>query len=317
MTKIKLFLLLIIVSKICFAQDCETINLELFKELPKDFPRKANCIDKNGLKQGWWIYYQIDNETDFNGNKRSFVNYYYYGKYKDNKKTGFWLKQYVAYINRVTRTEYYNYEKDTIWDIVDFIDDKVKIIYNRDSTFINSMTIRNFKKDTFYISCNKNKYDIDSCCTLFYKNKLIKKFNINNFDFELNKTQGFYEKEKKIINYHYYFFDNFKSECWSLSNIDSDVELLTKDTLELKNNTPYKDVYVDNDSIRFIFKNKPIQLNNVMKDYNGFYYIDCKYSFDKDTKILKITFNERTPIIYSYKMICPNFFKFIFIKQKQ
>ena len=217
----KLYAILIIVFFInleyVHSQSCETFNRKLFHGLTKECPDTINCTDSNGLKQGWWIHYQLKHKTSdipailskgLDVKKSSEVEYvdgYSIGIYKDNHKNGTWMSMANRLDDNFLRSDIYYYAKDTniVKSYIGSFPDILTLYFNSDSSIVKSMTQKFFDNDVVCISCNKNDSS-ENQCIMTYKNNIISKFPFKFFELELEKTfyfgKAFYIREKKQID---------------------------------------------------------------------------------------------------------------------
>lgn len=113
---LKLFCINFLCAIPLFAQKCETYNRALFKMLPSDFPDEINCLDQNGVKQGWWINYKIEyNDVPILDvqPKGYFIREYSCGKYKDGKRVGDWKTINNVHAIFIANCKNYYYSEDT------------------------------------------------------------------------------------------------------------------------------------------------------------------------------------------------------------
>jgi hypothetical protein len=192
-----IILFLVILSTESFSQSCEKFKRELFHFLPKDFPDSINCKDSSGKKQGWWIHYTIQynpiEEPDVLA-KGDYVPEYNYGQYLDDRKIGVWKKIFNVHLISEIQKEIYYYTKDTS-RITSSGNKEFDIIYINDSTIIQSTILHRESKYPICIDCRKL-----GICIMTYRNKTIKKFSFEDFDFEFERSFFMYEREKKIID---------------------------------------------------------------------------------------------------------------------
>jgi hypothetical protein len=203
MKKIAVLLLFVIISKFSIAQSCESFDKSLFHMLPIDFPKKINCIDSKGQKQGWWIIYNIKfNPEDIPDvlKKGNYVDSYEYGKYENNLKTGKWLTINNVHLIYISKEESYNYEGDSIIVNIDNGKWKSRVCYNEDSTIIKSKIISIEDIYPIHIFCDERNQS-NRECIIKYRGKILKHFRFDFFKIELeNCTSDFYIREKKLID---------------------------------------------------------------------------------------------------------------------
>lgn len=206
---VKLFLFLLFSTHFCFAQKCEMFREELFRGLPNDIPNEINCVDSLGRKQGWWIYYEIEQGKDSaeynqNGpkcglsldiNYGDYVSYYKLGKYVDGNKAGRWYEISNRFYSFPSNEENYYYSKDTI--LIKYINshEETTLYFNSDSTIIKSKTIY-LDKDSICIECRRKNKKTENNCKLYYQNKLMKSFPYKDFEFEFDKIRIGIDRQK-------------------------------------------------------------------------------------------------------------------------
>src|SRR5690554_6399803 len=91
------------------SQNCETVVKSDFLGYPDSLPKIVNCIDKNKLKQGYWI--NSDNLTK--------NNTYSYGEYFDGDKIGVWIyrineENYGEHLTPILRVDTFIRFKDSV-----------------------------------------------------------------------------------------------------------------------------------------------------------------------------------------------------------
>lgn len=190
----------------CFAQKCETYRKELFRGLPKDIPNEINCVDSLGRKQGWWIYYTIENGKDSaeyfqNGPScgtyySDHVSYCKIGRYLDGNKIGIWNEISTHFFGFPLNQESYYYSKDTVLIKYLTFDEETSVYFNSDSTKVKSKTIYYSTKDSVCIECRRKNKKKENNCKLYYQNKLIKSFPYKDFEFEFDKTRIGIDRQK-------------------------------------------------------------------------------------------------------------------------
>jgi len=187
------------------AQQCEDFNKSLFHMLPDTFPNQINCVDSSGHKQGWWINYVVKyNPVDKPEElaKGDYVEDYSYGKYKDNLKVGDWISVANVHMLYIIRRDNYYYSEDTIMvtsRIAHYGGNETTILYNADSTVIQSTSLSTNDKYPVCIACNK-KGKKEKECRMTYRNAMIKEFPFDQFEFEFSGTYMDCVREKKMIN---------------------------------------------------------------------------------------------------------------------
>ncbi len=197
-----LLIILTITHSLISAQQCEDFDKGLFHMLPDTFPHKINCIDSNGLKQGWWIDYKIEyNPVDRPDElaKGNYVDNYSFGKYKNNIKIGDWISVANVHLIYETRRDNYYYSMDTILIKSLFASGESTLYYNSDSSIIKSNSLCVDEKFSICIECNK-KSEIGKECKMTYRSEKIKEFSFEQFDMEFYSSFIGYKREKKIID---------------------------------------------------------------------------------------------------------------------
>jgi hypothetical protein len=180
------------------AQNCEVLDRQLFHALPKEIPKKINCLDSLGNKQGWWVDYSKKHnaiaQPDFL-DTGIYVERYSYGLFKNNKKIGTWkLVNNVHLIYEEQESIYiYNNQSSTVH--TRFLGENRDVImnYNNDSTIIKAYSIFNKERDTICFACFKLK----DRCTISYKKQYIKTTPFKNLDFELEKSYN--ELQNRVL----------------------------------------------------------------------------------------------------------------------
>ncbi len=178
--KLLIFLYLLFTSIITYSQTCEQFDRRLFHFLPEYVPDIVNCKDSYGKKQGWWIYYKVNyNPTPIPDalDSGNYVGSYRYGKYKDDKMIGIWIKfQNIHQCYEEHRDSFY-YKQDTVgvhtFSFAGY--NQTVVEYIHDSTIIKAKSIE--KNDTVCIYCSKKKG-----CKMMHFNKTIKEFSFADFD---------------------------------------------------------------------------------------------------------------------------------------
>jgi hypothetical protein len=201
-TWILLVIILAIKHSLISAQQCEDFNKSLFHILPDTFPDKINCIDSNGLKQGWWIDYKIKyNPVDRPDElaKGNYVDKYSFGKYKNNIKNGDWVSIANVHLIYETRRDNYLYSKDAIMITSRFAEGESTLYYNADSSIIKSTSLCPDEKFPICIDCCKNG-SIGKECKMMYRNEKIKEFPYVQFDTEFYGSFIDYKREKRTID---------------------------------------------------------------------------------------------------------------------
>jgi hypothetical protein len=201
-TWIFIVIILTITNSIVSAQKCEDFDKSLFHMLPDSLPGKINCTDSHGLKQGWWIDYQIKYNPENRPGDLSTGNYvdrYSYGRYTNSKKIGDWISVANAHQIYETRRDNYYYSLDTIRIISDFSLGKSTLYYNADSSVIKANSFCEGEKFPVCIECNK-KSEPGKECRITYRNEKIKEFSFNQFDMMFYNSFLEYKREKKLID---------------------------------------------------------------------------------------------------------------------
>lgn len=157
--------------------------------LPKNYPDKINCYDKNKIKQGYWIEYDLKfNPEEEPGilKQGDYVESYSFGRYVDNKKVGTWKTIENIHLVYEQRKDSFYYAKDSIIVISEFSDGgfkKSNLFLNADSTII--IYKEGYLDDNFLmtISCNKNRI-MSKQCVLSYREYIFKYFPFNEIEQE-------------------------------------------------------------------------------------------------------------------------------------
>jgi hypothetical protein len=195
-------LFLTLIMSLVNAQKCEEYDKSLFHMLPDSLPDKINCIDSNGLKQGWWIDYKIRyNPVDRPDElaKGNYVDNYSLGKYKNSIKIGDWISVANVHLIYESRRDNYYYSTDTIMITSRFASGESVLYYNADSTIIKSSSLYAGEKFPICIECNK-KSEIGKECKMTYRDEKIKEFSFEQFEIAFYGSFIEYKREKKIID---------------------------------------------------------------------------------------------------------------------
>jgi len=198
-----LFFILLLIPKGAFAQVCESWDRNLFKILPDSIPEFINCIDSNGLKQGWWIYYKVEENLD--GSKEDYpkglyIEKYLLGRYRNHLKLGEWMEVHnVHTIFIASRTRYY-YAKDTLLVTKKrFLSDELSILYNADSSVIKSEVYSRSSNHPVIIDCDKNR-EVGKECTTTYRGEVLHVFPYELFLLETYVSKEHYDFDKNRID---------------------------------------------------------------------------------------------------------------------
>jgi len=202
-----------------YSQKCEQFPRHLFHMLSIDVPDNINCIDSNGRKQGWWIYYKVEYNPQPIPDvlaKGDYVDHYDYGRYKDDKKVGAWKRVnnvHLVYEASVDST--YNSNDTTIrflrsgktTTVIRTKDSTIEIeydgmfmensftVFKYDSSVINSQITIQRKGSTSYdtveIRCNQ-KADY---CKIYLQKKVIKTHPFRNYEIIKDNIASIIENE--------------------------------------------------------------------------------------------------------------------------
>jgi hypothetical protein len=194
--KTLLTILLFLTSIISYGQSCDTINGKV-----------VNCIDSNGLKQGFWEngLYTFQGQYGFSEQGfcqgetlRTRVMVVASGSYRNNKKVGVW--QYFANHGHGSITEMQiTYHENGATTEYNYIEN-YELDISSDSTSVSGRIY--YMRDTINISCYNNK-------GLFklYPDKVICVFDcpdFDTFDYEFSRLKyGKYDQEIKLAKLEY------------------------------------------------------------------------------------------------------------------
>jgi hypothetical protein len=195
-------IILTITRSLISAQQGEHFDKGLFHMLPDTFPDKINCIDSNGLKQGWWIDYKLEYNPVDRADvlaKGNYVDHYSFGKYKNNLRIGDWISVANVHLIYETRRDNYYYSKDTIMISSRFVSGNSTLFFNADSSIIKSRSLCADEKFPICIECYKENATGKEC-KMTYRDEKIKEFPLEQFDMEFYGSFIEYKREKKIID---------------------------------------------------------------------------------------------------------------------
>ena len=201
-----LLLLIIIYSSNLFSQTCENYKKTLFNWLPDNFPNEINCIDTNGIKQGWWIYYEIkynpEDQPDVLG-KGYYVNDYIYGKYQNNLKVGKWKTIQNVHLIYESRSDSFYYAEDTTLIISYFAERgfmESNLYYNSDSSVVNFERNKVDEKYPILIKCNKFEKRKGKECAVIYRGSYIRYFPFKQLEIEIENCCLKDDRNKFLID---------------------------------------------------------------------------------------------------------------------
>lgn len=207
--KVLIAFCLILFSQDVISQICESYNRNLFHLLPGDFPDCINCKDNFGKKQGWWIHYSVGYNSVWRPDVHDTGEYvpdYKYGMYKDDTKIGVWRTINNVHNIFELRLDTFYYSTDTILIRSGYFDAGWKrstLYYNTDSSIIRYRLSYDKGIKNICIECDENKNPNTDNCVLTYRNKRIKTFPLQDFNFERVKSSYWYSREKFIIDKMY------------------------------------------------------------------------------------------------------------------